>query len=189
MKTIVASTEQTLSEMEPLSAQLHDAEDSLFHAEMIFRKAGEQWLWRVIEAGRVLNAIRTSLKTDARWREWIENRESDNNPKRISVRTAYVYRQVANEYDISDEVQRSALIETGSIEAFLKAHRERKEIAAEANNREAIPVWSEAVDRFTKLLVFFDRQPLVQWPEKSRNILRSKFQPIATQLWPEKFQT
>ncbi len=50
------------------------------------------------------------------------------------------------------------------------------------------PPFLEGIGRFGKFALYVERNPLLNWPVEGREKLREKMEPIATALWPDKFQ-
>lgn len=147
------------------SREISELENDLEISGRALKSGASSWAYQAIQIGWILRKVRAELKHQNLWQEWIVN-----NCRKTSVRSAFVYRQMSEVYDASDEKQREQLLESGSIRAFL---RESAEIQAKVEGEKkpepkSWPPYLEALGRIGKVVGYMEKHPWSEWPEEGR---------------------
>lgn len=137
-------------------------------------KAGDALREVLLQGGDLLR-VKSQLK-HGQWAPWLAK-----NCGSISERTAQDYMRLAA------NPQRAAdFIAAGSIRQAL-ALLERNDADGDKKQTKQWPPYLEATGRLSKLIGYMQRFPLEQWPSEGLEKFKEDLQPIATKLWPEKF--
>jgi len=163
-------------ELIELTREINSNEDTIAALREGTIAAANGWMTEVVLQGQRLIKAKAMLP-HGHWMNWIKV-----HCPLISHRTANGYMLVAT------NSQRVANLEgVTSLRAALALCSEEKSAHAAEPSREW-PAYLQALGRFSKLTAYVAKHPITEWPEEGLEKLRGDLQPLAAQLWPERFQ-
>jgi molybdopterin/thiamine biosynthesis adenylyltransferase len=161
-------------QLKNLSRQINKREENIQELRKRTSDNCNATICEVIQQGHDLIQAKASL-SHGQFADWL----SAHCPS-ISHRTANLYMRVA-----SNAQRIKNLTEAGSLRAALLLCDDEP-ATGNAEPRSLLP-YLEAISRASKFLSFVTDHPLSQWPSEGLDKLRQDMQPIAAQLWPDRF--
>lgn len=143
--------------------------------EKALLKGGNAWLCEIRLQGHDLLAVKPSVP-HGQWEKYLTD------ACKLHPRTAQRRMLIAKTSHESD------LTEAGSLRealAICDAPMEPKD--ANKTNPQSWPTYMEGIARASKFVGLLERFPIAKWPAAGVTKLRTDLEPIARQLWPEKF--
>jgi hypothetical protein len=165
--------------MEELYRDAHAKEDECIAQWDELKVRFPKWCWAIIEFGRRLRTIKDAVGHG-------NFEETCKGNFRSSWRACKLYKHMADVYDAAEEGQRVALLESGSIRAFL-ALCNPEDSDGETKEQRETPPYLQGIGMTIKLVGYIGKHPLADWPSEGKEKLRADLEPVAKELWPERF--
>jgi hypothetical protein len=165
------------NELVQLIRDINSREDTIAMLKANAQQSVCKWITEVILQGNDLNKAKAIIP-HGDWTLWIKA-----NCPLISHQTANRYMLVARN---SSRVSNSGV---GSLrDAVLLCSETPEAVGLDDGVKKESPHYLEAIERFGRLTVYIDRFPLTTWPTEGVGVFKEKLEPIARQLWPERFE-
>lgn len=157
-----------------LAKEINAGEDTIEEIREQVLTRARQAIPEIILQGQRLICARAHIPSD-QWENWL----AGNCPKVTPPRAAhYIHR-----------AQRTDEALTDSKQICLLFYKEKEvEEAEKPDPSLGWPADLEGLNRMSRAVSFFERHPLAKWTEVSKKRLREIWEPVAKELWPERFQ-
>jgi hypothetical protein len=131
------------------------------------------WLVEVVLCGRKLNEAK-EIVPKRQWMDW------------VAVHCPTVSHDTINKY--MRVAANSERVLNSNVSSLREALHLLTEKSSEQNKVEqSLLPYLEALGRVHKLVGYIGRNPVREWPQEGREKLREDLEPIARELWPERF--
>jgi len=127
--------------------------------------------------GQDLIAAKSQVK-HGDWEDWLKC-----HCPAISLRTAQVYMRLAENPERMEDLGKYQSLRAAI--ALLQANTESKD--AGTSQPKSWPVFQEGMGKAWKFVEYVKRHPLGQWPSETLEALREDLEPVAAELWPDRW--
>lgn len=161
-----------------LAREINDGQDAIAALEDQTNKKAADWLCEISLQGQRLLQIK-EIVGHGKWMEWL----SANCPL-VTQSKANRYMRVAANY----ARVRNLGGEAGSLREALRLCAEREDhINGNSAPAKSWPAFLEGLGKFSKSVAYAVKHPLSLWPAEGRDKLRETLEPVARDLWPERW--
>ncbi len=161
-------------DLSALSRRIRQRQEAIDSLERHTADQAAAWLREIIIQGQDLLRAKAERK-HGDWQDWL----AANCPKTSYIKATRYMRVASNasRFKDLDNIQslRQALALCDSTEPEQDRPAKRW------------PMYLEAITRVSKFIGYVQRCPITQWPETGRAKLRKELEPVAVELWPERF--
>jgi hypothetical protein len=164
---------QTAHELQERAKQINELEFEIQEGKRRVEEGATFTVQRIIECGQLLEQCRITVAKSGHWLSWLAAHTA------ISERMAQHYIRIAKDPKRVSGAQSLR----DAIRMLSSGDGEAKQGKTE---RELLP-YLEALGRVHKLVGYIGRNPVREWPQEGREKLREDLEPIARELWPERF--
>jgi hypothetical protein len=172
-------TKQTAHELSKYAKEINELESEIQIRKTKIIGDVREFDCRVIEIGQKLQQAKLRVgKGD--WLDWLKSHVT------VSERTAQIYMR------ISLNPQRAA--GAGSIRQALTMLADSEEDPKPEKEASTLPPYLEAIGRVTKLVGYITKtrpkgsaDMFAGWPDEGKAAMRRDLEPVAKELWPERF--
>ncbi len=163
-------------ELTRLAREINDGQDAIDSLEDQTKKKGAEWLCEVRLQGQRLLKVK-EIVGHGKWLEWLKA----NCP--LTIRNAQRYMQT-----LSNTPDPAHLENVNSLNHCARLCADsRAETNGEAKPAKSWPAFIEGIGKFSKSVAYAVKHPLSLWPAEGKAKLRDTLEPVARELWPEKF--
>lgn len=162
-----------------LAREINSREDAISKLKEKFTRAGSEFLSEVLIQGQALLQTKSALPHGL-WLEWLKA-----NCPLVSIRSAQVYMRLAS------NTQRAAYF--GQVDSLREAlllcamNKTENSGADKKHESKTWPPYLEALGKVSKFVGYVERFPVHDWPDEGKDKLRQDLEPVARELWPERF--
>lgn len=166
---------QPNAELVTLARVCNDRENTIALLASKTHASASEWLAEAILQGADLIAAKARLK-HGQWLDWLK------------AHCPSIHYLKANRYmRLAENLSRvKDLTEAGSLREALALCDAPVEPSKEQSKQ--WPAYMEGIRRWSKLRNFIAAHPIKEWPPEGVECLREDVEPVARELWPERFQ-
>lgn len=157
-----------VNQLQPIAKRMRDRQEQIEHGRQSALNQMSEVIALAAEQGQDCLLVKVKLAKSIKWSEWLSShvpnlREAD-----------------ASKYERISTEQISSIRQ--GIFAFLPSPESQPR-----EDRDRPKIWETAWGFISKLKSIAAETPLTNWPQRQVALTRQELEPIAKQLWPEKF--
>lgn len=158
-----------------LAKQINSREETISQLRELTVKNCNAAIAEAIQQGKDLLEVKSSIE-HGRWLDWLRIHCPGTKP-RMAQRYILIATRAASMPQLN---------EAGSLRAALTLCDDDSGESAHSETR-SLPAYLEGISRASKFLGYLTQHPINNWPAEGLDKLRQDMQPLAAQLWPERF--
>lgn len=159
-----------------LAKQINEREQTIAQLRDLTVQNCNAAIAEAIQQGKDLMEVKGSLD-HGRWLDWLRIHCPQTKP-----RMAQRYILLATKAATIPQLN-----EAGSLRLALSLCEEEGSSGEQSETR-SLPAYLEAISKASKFLGYVSQHPLTDWPSEGLDKLRQDMQPLAAQLWPDRFE-
>jgi len=161
-------------ELISLSRRINDREEVIESMCKRTLASVNETLCEVLLQGQDLIEMKARLP-HGHWINWLRA----HCPK-LSIRRAQRYMALASRAPVTAHLTEADSLRAALALCDLEGHQQHQD-------PKRWPAYLEAISRLSKLRAYVENNPIIKWPDEGLARFRVEFEPIAQQLWPDKF--
>lgn len=171
------------NQLTQIAREINEREEVIDLQRRRLAEAGSSLLCEVIFQGEALLKVKQILK-HGDFMPWVAT-----HCPLISHATANTYMRLHWKFANSTKEKQAQVLDAASMrEAMLLLCAPEKPTEGEAKKAPSWPHWLQCTNFVGKFAKILKSNPLEKWPPEGRENLRVLLEPVAAQVWPEKFR-